>query len=191
MTRQEFINKFYSYAEIAAKALKTDPYYIISQWILETGGQENSSHNLAGIGAFDNPLSRQTIYGEYYDNYMDFTNAYIKYIKADFPLVIGSKTINEFASGLEHGKFGRWATAKDYHQKIVAVYNSITNSNITSEDVNLSETQKIEKGLESVGINMPSWLNTALDTLKLSAVYILLIIAVLLIIFYSGKEILK
>lgn len=175
MTYQEFVDKFYSYAEIAGKALNDNPYFILAQWYLETGGKENSSYNLAGIGAFDNPLSRQTIYGTQFKNYMDFTDTYIKLIKANYPKATNAKSINDFANGLESGKFGKWATDPNYAQKIVQVYDSMTGSNVKYEG----------------GSSMPSWFTNAVDGLKISAVYIVLVIAVIFIIFYSGKEILK
>jgi hypothetical protein len=123
MNQKDFVNTFYRYAEQSGAALGVNPKFILAQWGLETGWTQNYAHNLAGIGAFDNPATRQTPYGFLYPDYQKFASAYVSLIQKNYKHAIGAQTMTAFATGL---KLGGWATDANYVPVLVRTYNSIS-----------------------------------------------------------------
>jgi len=119
MTEQEFVKTIYPYAEQAAKALEVPTDVIITHWSYESGNTINPANNLAGIGAFDNPSSRQTPWGYSYSSLEDFTKAYIDLIKKNYPNAVGAQNVEQYGQALMAKGY---ASNSNYVKELIARY---------------------------------------------------------------------
>ena len=106
--------------ELAEKLTGIPSEYIKAQAILETGNftskKYKTQHNMFGIGVYDD----YTQGFSYFDD-LHCVYHYAKIIRSDYPHLINEKNSEKFAYGLVNKHGNRWATDKNYGDKILKI----------------------------------------------------------------------
>ncbi len=134
-SKKVFVDQYGPVAVDVGKQLGVDPSILLAQWGLEskfgesTVGQFNVGNikdfSNKGPKGFDKIEKSNSSYREY-DSPEEFGKDYAELIKRNFPKAIGAGAdVDTFASGLQNGRFGSYATGKDYGKTLSKVLTSI------------------------------------------------------------------
>jgi len=134
-SKKVFVDQYGPVAVDVGKQLGVDPSILLAQWGLEsrfgesTVGQFNVGNikdfSNKGPKGFDKIEKSNSAYREY-DSPEEFGKDYAELIKRNFPKAIGAGAdVDTFASGLQNGRFGSYATGKDYGKTLSKVLTSI------------------------------------------------------------------
>ena len=133
--KQVFAQQYQGLATQVAQQLGVSPGVVIAHWGQESAwgkkpvGQYNFGNikDFSGKGtkAFDKSEKSTSAYRNY-DDPQDFANDYVDQIKRNFPKAVGAGSdIRAFASGLQNGRLGQYASDANYGKHLTSTFNSI------------------------------------------------------------------
>jgi len=133
--KQAFAQQYQGLATQVAQQLGVSPGVVIAHWGQESAwgkkpvGQYNFGNikDFSGKGtkAFDKSEKSTSAYRNY-DDPQDFANDYVDQIKRNFPKAVGAGSdIRAFASGLQNGRLGQYASDANYGKHLTSTFNSI------------------------------------------------------------------